>query len=44
MRLPAIGKQALKHTNTATDANLLWDNASFVLGIGKKGRKKLAST
>ena len=43
MRLPAIGKQALKHTNTATDANLLWDNASFVLGIGKKGRKKLAS-
>ena len=30
--LPAIGKQSLKHTNSGKDANLLWDNASFVLG------------
>ena len=34
--VPVIGKQALKHTNSANDANLLWDNSSFVLGI-KKG-------
>lgn len=38
--LPYIGKQALKHTNSGEDANLLWDNASFVLGVGKKGDKK----
>ncbi|MBX3634232.1 MAG: type I-C CRISPR-associated protein Cas8c/Csd1 [Rubrivivax sp.] len=29
--VPAIGKQALKHTNSGTDANLLWDGARFVL-------------
>ena len=43
MLVPAIGKQALKHTNSGTDANLLWDNASFALGSGKKGTQKLAS-
>jgi len=41
--LPAIGKQALKHTNSGKDANLLWDNASFVFGRGKKGALKLGS-
>jgi len=41
--VPNIGKQALKHTNSGKDANLLWDNAGFVLGIGKKGRIKLES-
>jgi CRISPR-associated protein Csd1 len=39
--LPAIGKQALKHTNSGQDANLLWDNASFVLGRGSRGTMKL---
>lgn len=39
----AIGKQAMKHTNSGKDANLLWDNASFVLGTGKNGATKLAS-
>lgn len=39
----AIGKQAMKHTNSGKDANLLWDNASFVLGAGNKGSTKLAS-
>ncbi len=34
--LPNIGKQALKHTNSGTDANLLWDNAQFLFSIGKK--------
>ncbi|MDP1680430.1 MAG: type I-C CRISPR-associated protein Cas8c/Csd1 [Burkholderiales bacterium] len=43
MLLPAIGKQAMKHTNSGKDANLLWDNASFSLGSGKKGAQKLAS-
>lgn len=43
MLVPAIGKQAMKHTNSGTDANLLWDNASFALGSGKKGAQKLAS-
>jgi len=42
MLLPAIGKQAMKHTNSGKDANLLWDNASFVLGTGNKGTLKLA--
>lgn len=42
MLLPAIGKQAMKHTNSGKDANLLWDNASFVLGTGNKGALKLA--
>lgn len=41
--LPAIGKQALKHTNSGKDANLLWDNASFVLGVGERGALKLRS-
>ncbi|MCG3185529.1 MAG: hypothetical protein IOMNBAOH_00036 [Rhodocyclaceae bacterium] len=39
----AIGKQAMKHTNSGKDANLLWDNASFVFGTGNKGKVKLAS-
>lgn len=43
MLLPAIGKQALKHTNAGDDANLLWDNAGFVFGMGNKGTKKIAS-
>ena len=29
--VPAIGKQAMKHTNSGKDANLLWDNKSSVL-------------
>ena len=41
--LPNIGKQAQKHTNSGTDANLLWDNAAFALGYGKDGQKKLTS-
>ncbi len=41
--LPNIGKQALKHTNSGVDANLLWDNAAFALGFGKGGLKKLGS-
>lgn len=41
--LPSIGKQALKHTNSGKDANLLWDNASFVLGVGDRGPLKLGS-
>ena len=41
--LPYISKQALKHTMSGKDANLLWDNATFVLGVGKNGDKKLAS-
>lgn len=43
MLVTAIGKQALKHTNSGKDANLLWDNASFVFGRGSKGNVKLAS-
>jgi CRISPR-associated protein Csd1 len=43
MLVPAIGKQALKHTNSGKDANLLWDNASFVFGSGNKGPQKLTS-
>lgn len=42
-RVPNIGKQALKHTNSGNDPNLLWDNSAFVLGVGKDGRKKRAS-
>ncbi len=34
--VPAIGKQGMKHNNSGKDANLLWDNASFVLGRGKR--------
>jgi CRISPR-associated protein Csd1 len=37
--VPAIGKQALKHTNSGTDANLLWDGARFVIG-GSDGEVK----
>ncbi len=37
--LPYIGKQAVKHTNSGTDANLFWDNSSFVLGIDKNAKK-----
>lgn len=42
-RVPNIGKQALKHTNSGVDANLLWDNSGFSLGLGPKGEKKLSS-
>lgn len=41
--LPAIGKQAMKHTNSGNDANLLWDTAGFVFGRGKNGARKLES-
>lgn len=41
--VPNIGKQALKHTNSGKDANLLWDNASFVFGLGDKGDIRLQS-
>src|SRR6185437_8131357 len=30
-------------TMSGKDANLLWDNATFVLGLGKNGNTKLAS-
>jgi len=43
MILPNIGKQALKHSNSGKDANLLWDNTSFVLGLGPKGDLKIQS-
>ncbi len=43
MLVPNIGKQAVKHTNSGKDANLLWDNASFVLGLGDKGDLRLKS-
>lgn len=43
MLVTAIGKQAMKHTNSGKDANLLWDNASFIFGTGNKGDLKLAS-
>ncbi len=42
-RLPNIGKQSLKHNNSGSDANLLWDNASFALGFGDKAARKLTS-
>ncbi|ETA80089.1 type I-C CRISPR-associated protein Cas8c/Csd1 [Youngiibacter fragilis] len=41
--VPNIGKQALKHSNSGKDANFLWDNASFVLGLGEKGDSRLES-
>lgn len=41
MLVPYIGKQAMKHNNSGKDANLLWDNGSFVLGGGEKGNTKL---
>lgn len=40
-RVPSIGKQAQKHDNSGNDANLLWDKAEFVLGIGNNGKTKL---
>lgn len=43
MLLPNIGKQASKHNNSGKDANLLWDNASFILGLGEKGDLRLTS-
>lgn len=43
MFLPNIGKQALKHSNSSKDANLLWDNSAFVFGLGNKGELKLSS-
>lgn len=41
--VPDIGKQSEKHSNAGDDANLLWDKAEFVFGLGKKGEKKLKS-
>lgn len=38
--VPNVGKQSIKHNNSGTDANLLWDNCGFVLGVGKRGEKK----
>ena len=38
--LPAIGKQAIKHTNSGEDPNLLWDNASFVFGLTSEDAKE----
>ncbi|MDR0361987.1 MAG: type I-C CRISPR-associated protein Cas8c/Csd1 [Planctomycetota bacterium] len=35
--LPNIGKQAQKHANSGKDANLLWDDAPFVLARKTKG-------
>lgn len=43
LEVPNIGKQALKHSNSGNDANLLWDNASFVFGLGDKGNLRLQS-
>ncbi|MBN1648521.1 MAG: type I-C CRISPR-associated protein Cas8c/Csd1 [Spirochaetales bacterium] len=43
MLLPNIGTQALKHANSGKDANLLWDNAAFVFGLGDKGDLRLSS-
>jgi CRISPR-associated protein Csd1 len=37
MQVPNIGNQSLKHSNSGKDANLLWDNSSFVFGLGKNG-------
>jgi CRISPR-associated protein Csd1 len=39
--VPNIGTQALKHSNSGKDANLLWDNAAFVFGLGDKGDMRL---
>jgi CRISPR-associated protein Csd1 len=41
--IPNIGNQALKHSNSGKDANLLWDNAAFVFGLGDKGNLRLQS-
>lgn len=42
-QVPGIGKQVQKHDNSGEDANLLWDKAEFVLGVGNKDKKKLNS-
>lgn len=40
-QVPSIGLQASKHGNSGSDANLLWDNAGFALGMSDtKGDKK----
>jgi CRISPR-associated protein Csd1 len=41
--VPNIGKQALKHSMSGKDGNLLWDNAGFVFGLGNKGDLRLQS-
>lgn len=41
--VPYVGEQAVKHTNSGKDANLLWDNSAFVFGLGKNGDIKIAS-
>jgi CRISPR-associated protein Csd1 len=41
--LPNIGNQSVKHSNSGKDANLLWDNAKFVFGLGAKGALHLNS-
>ncbi len=43
LNIPNIGKQALKHSNSGKDANLLWDNAGFIFGLGDKGDMRLQS-
>ncbi len=43
MDVPNIGNQALKHSMSGKDANLLWDNAGFVFGLGDKGNLRLQS-
>ena len=43
MDVPNIGNQSLKHSNSGKDANLLWDNASFIFGLGDKGDLRLES-
>lgn len=41
---PSIGLQSGKHGNSGSDANLLWDNAGFALGMSdKNGAKKFNS-
>lgn len=43
MQVPNIGNQSLKHSNSGKDANLLWDNSSFVFGLGKNGVQQIKS-
>lgn len=38
--VPSIGKQALKHTNSGTDANLLWDGSRFILAGPNEDAKR----
>lgn len=42
-RVPSIGNQSSKHGNSGTDANLLWDNSSFVFGLDKNGNEAKAA-